>query len=183
MRITTLYQRSSSKCQQGSLFCCTCSPGVLPRLRIASLATAVLAVNDLGLCRMHLQTAFGQTKLKLGHDDLRLLLAPAMHQSVVCIPTPRKLRVCPCHPQIERIMQEQICQYGTDNPALRCTAGSLNLRAILHAHRRGQPSFDVEDRPWARHVLPNRPQQKRVIDVVERELQLIPLSRTRRLGM
>ena len=69
-------------------------------------------------------------------------------------------------------MQEQIGQYGTDHAALRCAAGSLDLRAVLHAHRRGQPSFDGEDRPWARHMLPNRPQQKRVVDVVEQTLDL-----------
>jgi site-specific DNA recombinase len=40
----------------------------------------------------------------------------------------------------------QDCGRG-DNPVLRRAAGSLNLRAILHAHRRGQPSFDGEDRP------------------------------------
>jgi len=59
-----------------------------------------------------------------------------------------------------------------DHAALRCAAGSLDLRAVLHAHRRGQPSFDGEDRPWARHMLPNRPQQKRMVDVVEQTLDV-----------
>ncbi len=59
-----------------------------------------------------------------------------------------------------------------DHPALRRAAGSIDLRAILHAHRCGQPSFDVEDRPWACHMLPNRPQQKRVVDVVEQTLDV-----------
>ena len=52
--------------------------------------------------------AFCQSGLKLSHDGLCLPLGPAVHQSVVCIPTPRKLRVCPCHPQIKRIVQEQV---------------------------------------------------------------------------
>ena len=34
-----------------------------------------------------------------------------------------------------------------EHAALRRATGSLNLRAVLHAHRRGQPSFDVENRP------------------------------------
>jgi len=59
-----------------------------------------------------------------------------------------------------------------DHAALRCAAGSLDLRAVLHVHRRGQPSFDGEDHPWACHMLPNRPQQKRVVDVVEQTLDV-----------
>jgi site-specific DNA recombinase len=62
----------------------------------------------------------------------------------------------------------QDCRRG-DHAALRCPAGSLDLRAILHAHWGSQPSFDVQDCPWARHVFPNCSQQKRVVDVVERD--------------
>ena len=46
---------------------------------------------------------------------------------------------------------------GSNHAALRRAAGSFDLRAVLHAHRRGQPSLDVQDRPWARHMFPNRP--------------------------
>jgi len=107
---------------------------------IAFLATPILALDDFGLCRMHLQTAFGQTKLKLGHDDLRLLLTPAVYQSIVCIPTPRKLRVCPCHPQIERIVQEQIGQYGTDQPSHNLAKLPFDLGSVKSL---GQPAC-----PW-----------------------------------
>src|SRR5208283_5423274 len=73
------------------------------------------------------QVALRQTGLKRGHDGLCLLLTPAMYQPVVRIPTPRKFRVCPCHPQIERIVQEQIGQHGADH-ALNAK-GSFGLRA------------------------------------------------------
>ena len=95
-----------------------------------------------------------------------------MYQPIVRIPTPRKFRVCPCHPQIERIVQEQIGQHGADHAALRRATGSLDPRAVLHAHRCGQPPFDVQNRPWARHMFPNRPQQKRMVDVVEQALDV-----------
>ena len=46
--------------------------------------------------------------LKIGLEGLRFLLGPAVNQSVVRIPTPRKIRVGPSHPEIERIVHEQI---------------------------------------------------------------------------
>jgi hypothetical protein len=64
---------------------------------------------------MHLQLAFREADLKVGLDGLRLLLRPAVYQPVIRIPTPRKLRVRPRHPEIERIVQEEICQYWADD--------------------------------------------------------------------
>jgi hypothetical protein len=32
----------------------------------------------------------------------------AVHESIISIPTPRELREYPCHPEIERVMHEEI---------------------------------------------------------------------------
>ena len=44
-------------------------------------------IDDLGLCRMHLKSARLQPRSKLGPNGLCFLLGPAVHQSVVSIPT------------------------------------------------------------------------------------------------
>ena len=38
------------------------------------------------------------------------LLVTAVHQSIVRVPTPREIRVCPLHPEIERIVEENVRQ-------------------------------------------------------------------------
>ena len=84
----------------------------------------------------------------------------------------------PCHPQVERVVHEQIRQNLTDHTTLRSAAGSCSPRPVLLFRRRRQPSFDVEQRPLARHVLADGPQHELVIDVVEQALKLMSNSRT-----
>ena len=80
--------------------------------------------------------------------------------------------MCPRHPEIERVVQKRICQDWADHAALRRTAVSLNSGSIFLHHRRFQPSFDVQQRPFTRHVFPDGPQQKLVVDVVEQALDV-----------
>ena len=96
-------------------------------VRILAFAVPVFAVDDLGFRRMHLQPALRQSGLKLGLEGLRFLLGPAVHQPIICIPTPREVRVCPCHPEIERVVQEEIGQNRADHAALRGAARSLTV--------------------------------------------------------
>src|SRR5262245_9329220 len=96
-------------------------------VRILSLSLPVLAVDDLGLRRMHLEAALRQSGKKLSLKGLRFLPAPTVNQSIVCVPTPRKVWVRPCHPQ-----------------PLRGTTRSLNPHTVFLLHWRLQPPFDVE---------------------------------------
>jgi len=66
--------------------------------------------------------------------------------------------------------ESYLLRTGSNYPALRCAAGSLRLRAVLHDHWCRQPSLDVQDCPWTRHVFPNCFEQERVVDVVEQRL-------------
>ena len=100
------------------------------------------------------------------------LLVSAVDQPIVCIPTPRKVWVRPCHPEIKRVMQEQVCQNRADNAPLRSPPGSLGLQTVSLFHWRRQPSFDIEQRPFALHVPPNSPKQKFVVDVVEQSFDV-----------
>ena len=68
-------------------------------------------------------------------------------------PTPWELRECPCHPEIERVMHKQIRENRADDTSLRGAACTLYRCPILAFHWRFQPPFDVEQRPFALHVL------------------------------
>jgi hypothetical protein len=57
---------------------------------------------------MHFQLALCEPCLKRSLDGLCFLLGSAVHQPVVCIPTPREVRMYPLHPQIKGVMQEEI---------------------------------------------------------------------------
>ena len=77
-------------------------------IRVCAFALSVFAVDDLGLSRMQLQTTRCQADLKLNLQSLCLLLASAVHQSIIGIPTPREVGVGPRHPEIERVVQKGV---------------------------------------------------------------------------
>ena len=79
-------------------------------VRILAFALPVFAVDDLGFRRMHLQATLRQAGLKLHFESLRFLLVTAVHQSIIRIPTPREIRMCPRHPEIERIVEKNVRQ-------------------------------------------------------------------------
>ena len=126
-------------------------------VRILAFALSVPAVDDPGLRRMHFQTALRQPGLKRGLEGQGFLLRSAVNKPVISIPTPWEVGMCPCHPEIKCVMHEQIREDRANNTALRGTARTLHPRSILEFHRRLQPSFDVQQRPFAFHVLPNSP--------------------------
>jgi hypothetical protein len=72
--------------------------------------------------------------LKFDLEGLGFLLASAVNQPVISIPTPRKVWVRPRHPEIDRVMQEQVRQNRADNTTLRGATLSLSLRPVLLRH-------------------------------------------------
>src|SRR5258708_15191499 len=116
-------------------------------VRIRSSATPVLAVDDLGLCRMQLQAALCQTRLKFDLESLGFLLASAVNQPVISIPTPRQDRMRPRHPEIECVMQEQVLQDQADNTTLTGASLSLTPRSFLVLHGRPQSSVALDHSP------------------------------------
>ena len=81
----------------------------------------------------------------------------------------------PRHPEIKRIMQEQVGQYWADHAPLRGSTHPLNKLPVLF-HGRRQPSFDVEQRPFVRCVLPDCLRQKFVVDVIKRTFLMSELE-------
>jgi hypothetical protein len=73
---------------------------------------------------MHLQMAFRQASLKLNLEGFGLLLTATVHQSVIRIPTPWENRMCPRHPDIERVVKKEIGQdWADDSPNAKDNPG------------------------------------------------------------
>ena len=83
---------------------------------------------------MHLQAALRQASLKLRLERLCFLLVTAVHQSIVCIPTPREIRVCPRYPEIERVVEKNVRQDWADHSPY--AKGNFGRLADLAANRR-----------------------------------------------
>jgi hypothetical protein len=73
-------------------------------------------MDDPGFGGMHFELAFRQPRLKFSLEGLSFFLGPTVHQPIISIPTPWEGRVCPFHPEIKRVMQEQIRNNRTNFP-------------------------------------------------------------------
>ena len=72
----------------------------------------VLAVHDLGLLRMKLQSALLQALSDRCEHVLRLGPALGVNDHIIGIALERDVRIGPAHPEIECIMHEEIRQQG-----------------------------------------------------------------------
>jgi site-specific DNA recombinase len=70
-----------------------------------------------------------------------------------------------------------------DHPALRRSCYAGHHAPVLHLGRSLQPALDIEEHPSTARMFADRFEQQLPVDAVERGPQLIPPSRTRRLGM
>ena len=73
-----------------------------------------------------------------------------MDDRIVRIALERDARISPLHPEIERVMQEEIGQQRTDDTALRRALRPLLHGAVRPLHRGTQPPRNVQPDP--RHV-------------------------------
>lgn len=78
----------------------------------------VLAVHDLGLLRVKLKTALLQTSPDRFEHLLRLSLALGVDDHIIGIALERDVRIGPGHPEVERIMHEEIRQQGRNDRPL-----------------------------------------------------------------
>src|SRR5947208_1723849 len=94
----------------------------------------------------------------------------------------RNVRVGLRHPLIERVVQEQVRQQGTDDSSLRRSCRARDDAAVLHLHWRLWPAFDVEQYPRTVRMMTDRLKRQLPIDAVEgrgHRLPIIVISRTR----
>ena len=95
-----------------------------------------------------------------------------MTNDVVGIPFKRHFRMFSLDPSIKRIVKKEVGQQRTDHPTLRRTSIPRHQLPGLFLHRALQPAFNVESRPWLRHVLCYRPCEKPVVDGVKEGFQV-----------
>src|ERR1700680_1928492 len=79
----------------------------------------------------------------------------------------RNVRRGPRHPHVERLVQKQVRQQGTDDTTLRRSRCPRDDAAVLHLHRRLQPALDVEQHP--------RTIRMTTVDMIIWELQEVDL--------
>src|SRR5262249_31062611 len=72
----------------------------------------VLAVHDLGLLRMKLKPALPQTSPDRFEHVLRLSPALGVDDHIVSIALEPDVRIGPAHPEVERVVHEEIRQQG-----------------------------------------------------------------------
>src|SRR5277367_3662905 len=72
----------------------------------------VLAIHNLGLLRVKLKTAFLQTSPDRFEHELRLSQALGVNDHIVRITLELDRRIGPDHPEIKRIVHEEIRQQG-----------------------------------------------------------------------
>jgi hypothetical protein len=72
----------------------------------------VLALHNPGLVRMQLQPHLAHPFHEGGQHPMGLGLADSVHHRVVHVALEPDSRELPCHPQVERIVQEQIGEDG-----------------------------------------------------------------------
>ena len=73
----------------------------------------------------------------------------------------------PPHPHVERVVEKEIGQERTDDPALRRSPFPADEAAIRHLNGRSQPSFEVKQHPRAVRMLAHRPHQQVPVDIIE----------------
>ena len=134
---------------------------------VRSGASSIFAVDNLGLCWMHRKAALRKPRFQRSLNRLRLLHAFAVHEPVIRIPAPGRLGIGPRHPDVERIMQEEIGQQRTNDAPLRSSPRALHKGSIRKLQGSRQPPLNIEPYPFAIRMLIQCLQQQPMLDVVE----------------
>jgi hypothetical protein len=121
---------------------------------------------------MALRQPCGDTRLK----PARVRFTLALRDDILGLTLERDRRMFPLPPGIERRMQDEIRKDRADTPTLRPPLSPLAEGAILTLHGGLEPPCHRQEAPGTGRVLPERPQQQRMITVVKRAHILIPLS-------
>ena len=140
--------------------------------RIVSASVPILAVDELRLLRMQHEPARSKACVDGLPQRPRFLFAAAMTDDVVRVAFERDAGMVPRHPDVERVVQEQIRQQGADNAALWRSRRARHDAAILQLHRRLQPTLDVEQLPRTVRVFTHGLEQQAPIDRVEEALDV-----------
>src|SRR5215471_890091 len=121
---------------------------------------------------MHRQPTFRQPRCDRLHHLPRLLLTVAVNHTIIGIAGERALWMFTLHPDIERIMHEQIHQDRGNHTALRGAALPRQLFPFSGLKRCSQPPFQIQQYPALLDVGAHRLEQETMIDLIEGRLEV-----------
>ena len=96
---------------------------------------------------MKRQTALLKPTPHRVQDPADFLLTRAVDDGIVRVAFERDPRIRPLHPVVEHVMQEEIRQHRTDDPAVRRAFRPRLPRAVRPLHRGTQPPGNVQADP------------------------------------
>ena len=115
---------------------------------LASIPT-VFAVDDPRLVRVQLESNLVHPRGDLVEHVLCLTRRLAVHDRVVGVALERTAREVPGHPDIERVVHEQVRQDRRDRRPLRSASAALLKGAVWVLERGSQPPLHVQQHPRA----------------------------------
>src|SRR5215471_16975998 len=136
-------------------------------IRIPTTPVIILAVDDFRLVRMQLQLATFQPCLNAALDGLRLLLAYAVRDDIICTSLKRHRWVRLAHPVVECEVQKDVSQQRTNHTPLRRSFLACRKGSIFQSSGCFQPPLDVQQNPPTVCVLPHCSHGKRPVEIVE----------------
>jgi hypothetical protein len=108
---------------------------------VVSASVIILAVDDLRLLGMKRQSAFSEPPLKRCAQRPRLRLTAAVADRIIGIALERDGRMTPPHPHVERVMEKEIRQEGTDySPYAK---DNFCFERVIRGWRRGVSVVDL----------------------------------------
>lgn len=130
-------------------------------------SSAILAVHDPRLLRMHLQAAvldaLSELLAHLLGADFRL----AMEDAIISVAAERNVRVVAFEPVIQGVVQEQISEDGRERTALRDAFRPRNRHPVRPMDRGLEPALHMEQHPAFIAVMMQCFQKQGMIDFVE----------------
>ena len=108
-------------------------------VRVPPPTIIILAVDDLRLYRMKFQSAPREAATDAIQNVLRLLLSLAVRHNIIRVPFERHGRMSCAHPVVERKVQEDIRQQGTDDSSY--AVGNFEFDVHLPYKRGERPHF------------------------------------------
>ena len=143
------------------------SQEIEPLLRIPARPVVILAVDHARLAGMNIQPTLREPTSEALQDLRRRRLGPAVRDTIVCVPLAWPAGMNSAQPVVECEVQEDIRQQRPDHSALRRPLRPRHLRSILQWGGSFEPPLDVAEHPRALRVLPPRPENQFVVEMIE----------------
>jgi hypothetical protein len=146
------------------------APGIAQQVKAVVRGPAapidILTGHDGCLFRMEVPLTLRPSGGNAGFEPVGWRRTLTMHDAIIGIALAGDGRMCSVHPGIDRVMSEEIRE-DRAAPPLRDPLSPLDEGPILALHRGLEPPCHLQEDPWTGRMLVERPQEQRMITVVE----------------